>query len=188
MVKPSPTLMRVPDAHPPAMTIPMPKRMAPMVVCKPTGLIKPGGLPPPLTAAYWTAPKPREAMATAMMTAFASEVLPVRNGSRKAAAKQNRDFWRTTPKPIPITQEMARPGDFPPQDNSNNNYPQEHDYCRRELVTPLFACPDRNPLSYRCFCFHFFLLLILSFYTFFLFSRSAAKCYIFIIPFFTKNG
>ena len=159
-----------------------------MAVCKPTGLIKPGDYPPPLTAAYWTAPKPREAMATAMMTAFASEVLPVRNGSRKAAQNKTATFGGQ-PQNQSRSPRRGQAGRFSPRITATIIDPQEHDYCRREFGYASFACPDRNPLSYgRCFCFPLFLLLILSFfYTFFLFSMIRRKMLHLYYTFFTKT-
>lgn len=61
----------VPEAHPPAITIPIPNMVAPMAMWIPTGEINPGTFSAPLsTALYWMAAKPAVATANAMITPF----------------------------------------------------------------------------------------------------------------------
>ena len=80
MVKPSPIRINVPEAHPPAITMPIPNMKAPAIVAKLTGTTYPWpGIGSPLDAkANLMAANPTVATAKAMSTERLKDVPPVR--------------------------------------------------------------------------------------------------------------
>ncbi len=104
--KPSPIRIKVPEAHPPARTMPIPNRKAPATVAKLIGTTKPipGIGKPFILAPYWTAINPIEVIASAIKTALVSEVLPDMIGSRIDAVKQKLVRRRIKPNAIPVNQ------------------------------------------------------------------------------------
>ena len=78
--KPSPVLMRIPDAQPPAITIPIPNRIPPIMVARLIGFteIIPGISSPFMKAPYLIAVKPMEVIAKAMRRALVREVPLIR--------------------------------------------------------------------------------------------------------------
>ena len=70
---------------------------------------------PFLKAPYLIAQKPNDVIANAISTARVTEVLPVNEGSRIEAVKQNLDLCKMKPKEIPVTQKSAKDSEILPR-------------------------------------------------------------------------